>query len=271
MRAGVVAVGLVGCLIASGASGGGNANPSYPTFNATGTTTLAFEGVSLTCATAAAGAGCNINGCWRNGGGCNSYGCWSSPDGSCNINGCSDIGVCSSYGCPKGAPRVVLECCVAGETPPSPGGCNSYGCWTAGGGCNVYGCFSNGGGCNSYGCWNHKDGACNFNGCSDLGPCSSYGCPKGPPRATVSCASTMLLAENRFATTRASCNAFGCWEYGGGCNTHGCWRSGGGCNAFGCWHSPQGACNTYGCSDAGVCSIYGCPKGGVSAWTKVVK
>ena len=264
MRPSIALFGLACLLLAVGSEAKPNA------FD--GTTSITFEGVTLSCAPAAAGAGCNINGCWSNGGGCNSYGCWNSPDGSCNFNGCSDIGVCSSYGCPKGAPRMVYECCVAGESAAWPAaGCNSYGCWQAGGGCNTFGCFKNGGGCNSYGCWNHRDGSCNFNGCSDSGTCSSYGCPKGAPRPIVMCGTKMVLAENRFADTKASCNAYGCWEYGGGCNSYGCFRSGGGCNSFGCWNSPQGGCNTYGCSDVGVCNVYGCPTGQVVAWSKSVK
>src|SRR5260221_13407321 len=109
MRVPAAGIGLAGCLLVAGASaGGGKLVAPY--------TSLVFEGVSLTCAPAAAGAGCSVHGCWRNGGGCNTYGCWYSPDGACNFNGCSDIGVCSTYGCPKGNPRPIYECCVSGES-----------------------------------------------------------------------------------------------------------------------------------------------------------
>lgn len=54
------------------------------------------------------------------------------------------------------------------------------------------------------------------------------------------------------------CNAYGCWGRDGGCSAYGCWKHGGGCNAYGCWKAP-GACNAYGCSDRGECNAYGCP------------
>ncbi|HEY2745619.1 MAG TPA: hypothetical protein VGL86_13385 [Polyangia bacterium] len=57
----------------------------------------------------------------------------------------------------------------------------------------------------------------------------------------------------------ASCNAYGCYQRGGGCNAYGCWSNGGGCNVYGCWNTPDGSCNAFGCSSAGVCSAYGCP------------
>lgn len=154
------------------------------------------------------------------------------------------------------------DCDHPKEKPPSPGGCNAYGCFDAGGGCNAYGCWRNEGGCNAYGCWSSPAGACNAYGCSEIGACTAYGCPKAGARPTRTVRGEIACTKYGYSVpnTPAGCNAYGCFDAAGGCNAYGCWKDGGGCNAYGCWSSPAGVCNAYGCAEVGTCSAYGCPR-----------